>query len=129
MHSSYCETCGMRLRTIPESEVTKCCCCTTIDLQAELRGEEIAELKQQLAAANAEIARLKSYERDFKRGLGHMDRVFQKCVSNPNPVLPDYVPLGRCKFEAVERLATDYVSLQQQLAAAMSETARLMDIA
>lgn len=50
----------------------------------------------------------------FYEALEPVDEVFQESRDNPNPILNDYVQLGENKFEAVKRLAKDYVDLKAE---------------
>lgn len=56
------------------------------------------------------------YRKLFESALSNVDRVFQLCSENPEPILPDFAILGEDKFRAVVRLAEDYKRLRSRLA-------------
>lgn len=61
------------------------------------------------------IANGAMYEKLFRSALRHVDRVFQRCGENPNPILPDFCKLGEDKFVAVVRLAEKYAEQEAEL--------------
>jgi len=64
------------------------------------------------ATAMAELA---MYEKLFRAALRNVDRAFQTCSENPNPILPDFCKLGEDKFVAVVRLAEKYAQQDAEL--------------
>lgn len=56
------------------------------------------------------------YRKLFESALSNVDRVFQLCTENPEPILPNFAILGEDKFRAVVRLAEDYKRLRSRLA-------------
>jgi len=61
------------------------------------------------------MAELAMYEKLFLAALRNVDRVFQRCGENPNPILPDFCKLGEDKFVAVVRLAEKYAQQEAEL--------------
>jgi hypothetical protein len=75
----------------------------------------IAELERENVALRKRLA---MFEREFLRAVDCVDRVFQMDSTKPPPLLPDFVRPGDDKFEAVVRLAEEYIALRERLAMA-----------
>lgn len=75
----------------------------------------------QMQCLEDEVQRLRDerdmYRKLFESALGNVDRVFQLCQENPEPILPDFAIAGENRFRAVVRLAEDYKRLRSRLAA------------
>lgn len=64
----------------------------------------------ELEAAKEEAERLREL---YLHALKQVDRIFQPCKENPEPILPDFCKLGEDKFKAVVRLAERYASMME----------------
>lgn len=81
----------------------------------------IAAIEAELAAAKAEVERLRACKQMFDHALDCVDLVFQKCSKNPNPILPEFCTAGESKFRAVVRLAKQHVKLLNDLRVVLAE--------
>lgn len=66
------------------------------------------------------------YRKLFESALSNVDRVFQLCQENPEPILPDFAILGEDKFRAVVRLAEEYKRMQSKLAAVRAKLQKVV---
>lgn len=91
-----------------------------VDETATRAVAALASAESQLAAAQAENERLRGelamYKQLFEHSLSCVDRVFQIDSTKPEPLLPDFLSAGECKFRGVVKLAEAYVELRRQLA-------------
>lgn len=69
--------------------------------------DECDDLAARLSAAEAE---LQQYKGLHHHAIKCVDRVFQQCTENPQPLLPDFLGIGDDKFEGVVKLAEAYDS-------------------
>jgi len=74
-------------------------------------AQDYAELREQLSDTQHE---LENYKRAFGKALSCVDSVFQP-QSTPEAILPEFCTIGDDKFEAVPRLAKEFLALKQQL--------------
>jgi hypothetical protein len=81
------------------------------DADLEFIAHARTDVPQLVAALKEALERMDAYKREFARALNCVDKCFQASTENPQPILPDFVSLGRDKFEAVVRLAIKYRSL------------------
>jgi hypothetical protein len=51
-------------------------------------------------------------EAAYNAGIEKLDSVFQVRNDRPEPLLPDFLRLGECKFEGVVKLAREYLALR-----------------
>jgi len=79
---------------------------------SELR--EMAAARKKWESKQVEPEEENQYKVLHKEALEHVDRVFQECTENPEPVLPDFAQLGENKFAAVVRLAEDYKRIVEE---------------
>lgn len=73
----------------------------------------------------AGVQELNVYEKLYRHAIDCVDRVFQKCTENPQPILPDFLGLGEDKFRGVVKLAENYRELKQTISRLEGEVAEL----
>ena len=66
--------------------------------------------------AEQQVQQLRQNKVLYDHATKCVDRVFQKCSENPEPLLPDFMGLGEDKFKGVILLAQEYIKVKQHRA-------------